>query len=162
MANAPDVDKTRKLIETSSRLEIDISKVYHFLSDKFPEDHQFWWQLATEEEDHSAIYESFLRSPLLMDVFPLEIVDHDLAGILSVCEQIEADLPVMGQWELSKAQFYEYALTVEQASSEGKFQQAMLDENPSRFLRTVQRINADEIRHKERIEELIDDITNES
>lgn len=155
-------DQMKELIEASSRLEKNVGKIYQILSRKFPEDRQFWWQLAMEEEHHSSLYDSFLRGYMLLNVFPSEIVDHDLAGIQKANERLEADLSGMDQWERTKVQFYEYALEIEQLASEGKFQQAMTEEDPSRFLQMVQRLNADNIRHKERIQEMLDKAAAES
>ena len=47
-----------QLIDESIKLELNIADVYMFFYNTFPEDSDFWWEMALEEKGHANLIKS--------------------------------------------------------------------------------------------------------
>ena len=53
--------QNRDMADFFIQLEKDISELYHFFAEIYPEDSEFWNQLVLEENNHAALLEEYRR-----------------------------------------------------------------------------------------------------
>lgn len=56
-------------LEESIKLEVNLAKLYTVFNDLFPEDEEFWFQLAMEERGHAALLQQEKKQPHPIDFF---------------------------------------------------------------------------------------------
>jgi hypothetical protein len=144
-----------QLITESAKLEENVSKLYELFSKLYSEDAVFWTRLYTEEMNHKAIFERFLKNELPLNLFPEEIIESNLANLRLSNFTIENELTNFLSRHKKKFDAYTFASKMEEIAGEIHFQQAMKKDSDSESLFLIQRINRDDNDHKNRIDELI-------
>lgn len=145
-----------ELLSESAKLEENVGALYLKISTLFPEDRDFWVQLAEEEKHHASIFRTFFDKKLPLFLFPEEMMDTDLARLKENNKTIkEVTSHLLSRFK-NKMNAYAYALELEESAGEMHFQQAMSAETDSESLLLLQGINKDDKDHYKRIKELIE------
>lgn len=148
------------LISESANFEKNVAKLYLLLSKSFNEDSRFWLNLYIEEKNHQTIFELFLEGDIPLNLFPEEVIDKDVKNLKHFNELLKKELDGFLKKYRKKADAYEFALKMEEASSEGIFQDAMDIDSNSEELYLIQRINKDDKDHKRKIRNIISKLKN--
>ena len=145
-------DDLRQLIEEAARMELNMAKVYLSFHHRFPEDANFWWKLAIEEENHTALLRSGEQYFLDVGMFPSELVDTSLATLKNLNSKLESIISYEEESPLSRAAAFNLAIKLEESAGELHFQHAMHEtEHPSEAVKLFQSLNAADVDHADRI-----------
>ena len=143
------MDDIGEKIELAARLESRIGDLYLEFSNRFPEDRNFWWQLALEEKNHASILESGRVTFMPVDAFPEKLVSSDLDELLSLHSDLDLIFEILPTFDRKTA--FQKALDLENCFVEYYYQQAMDEKHPDRYLLNFQELNRDSGNHMERI-----------
>ncbi|MGB8247929.1 MAG: rubrerythrin family protein, partial [Chlorobium sp.] len=75
-------------LDESIKLELNLAKLYTVLNDLFPEDEDFWWQLAMEERGHAALLQQEKKQPQPLEFFPENLLAGDLEALIQANSRI--------------------------------------------------------------------------
>lgn len=137
------------LIET----ELYISELYLLYSDIFPEDRDFWWNLAVEEKNHAALMKSAV-SFFKKGLFPDEILPDELEMIKSISAGITTQTQKFRLTHPSKDAAYHFAIKIEESGGEFYYQELMNKTSENKIIRIFQRLGEANKNHAERIRSL--------
>jgi uncharacterized protein YaaW (UPF0174 family) len=76
-------EKLAQLIDESIKLELNVSKIYTFFCNTFPEDSEFWRKLVLEEENHADLIRSGKGTFLLPTQFPSKLL---VSSVQTLCK----------------------------------------------------------------------------
>jgi rubrerythrin len=141
------------LFETSVGFEKNIAELYLRFSAMFDDDREFWWKLSLEEQNHSALFRSFLERFLPAKLFPDDILDPDIERLAAADTHVLAAIERLAANPPSPIDACRMAIEIEEMSGERFFQEAMVKESSSEALALVQRINNEDKNHAIRIRE---------
>lgn len=145
-------DDLRQLIEESTRMELNVAKVYLSFHHRFTEDANFWWKIAIEEENHAALLLSGEQYFLDAGMFPVELVETSLATLKNLNRELESIIRYEEESPLSRAAAFNLALKLEESAGEIHFQHAMHEtEHPSEAIKLFQSLNEADVDHADRI-----------
>lgn len=145
-------DDLRQMIEEATRLEINVAKVYLSFHHRFPEDANFWWKIAIEEENHAALLLSGEQYFLDAGMFPVELVDTSLATLINLNNELERILRHESEDPPARAAAFNLAIMLEESAGEVHFQHAMHEtEHPSEAIKLFQSLNEADVDHADRI-----------
>lgn len=141
-------------IEACIAIEVTFAEIYHALSDMFPEERNFFRELASEEENHAAIlavgrgYEKAGKLP--PEVVPDSIVpiQGTLDNALNFKAKIAAGSIAIGEALATMLQF-------EESTCDSYFHEMMTRESDSKVITNLQKLLIDTRSHAEKIRELI-------
>lgn len=153
----PDVTlKTvSQLLEASIKLERRIGDLYYLFSQIYPEDKEFWNQLAEEEDKHAQVLEGLRPwaamggniDPLLLSDFR-ELKARNIA-IKKVFEQIRKHTP-------PKDVAFNAAYQLELTASEIHFQKMITEDTDNKLLLSMQELCGADKDHMKRIKTRMD------
>lgn len=148
------LDENKKaLLNEAVELERTAAELYRLYSELFIEDKAFWYQLSEEEVRHAALIGTAID---FFEHFPEEIASGDLGSLKKVNEEVSGTIAQYREVPPSKQVAYQYAFELESKAFELHFQK--LTEKSSEDVPEIarlQKLNADDKDHAERIKELI-------
>ena len=144
-------DALIELIDESIRMELNVAELYLFFQSAFPEDVEFWWQLALEEKNHAALIRSLKEHFLPLGKFPRDLLSSSLEDILESNAYIDRLLSRYRQQPPGREEAFRTACLLEDSAAEIHFQKFMSRKGSSKLDEIFRRLNADDRDHGERI-----------
>ncbi len=145
-----------KLIEEAIKLELYISDLYMVFYRKFPEDAEFWWQLAMEEQNHAALLKTVRQMNNMALKIPSEIIPSDLDLLVHSNNRI---IDAIKDFEVrpDRTRAFQFAFLVEHSAGEIHFESFMKYAKKSKLTEVFRNLNGDDINHAERIKQYMMD-----
>jgi len=112
-----------QLIEESIKLELNIADIYTFFYNTFPEDSDFWWQMALEEKSHANLIKS--GRDTFLDQFPHKLLAPSVQTLNNTNNKLISLLKEYKEKPPSRETAFNIALNIEQSTGELHFQLAM-------------------------------------
>ncbi len=137
-------------LDQSIALELNIARLYSLFHDLFEEDEDFWWQLAIEERNHSALLQnekknvSTAKPPENLLAKDLESLKAANAGLTELLERYAATPP-------TREEAFRTAYTLENSIGEVHFQEFMDRKSCSLPDELFRQLNQEDKDHAERI-----------
>lgn len=144
----------KELLETSIELELLVSDLYSFYEEIFPEDSDFWWELASEEKNHASLLGS-MRTCLEKGILPKEAIFDKLETLKEVNSQIQNLISKYKKTTPSYEEAYYEAVKLESSASELHHNQMMTRESDSNIIKIFQSLDNADVDHAKRISDLI-------
>ncbi|ABL64653.1 hypothetical protein [Chlorobium phaeobacteroides] len=140
-------------LEESIKLEVNLAKLYTVFNDLFPEDEEFWFQLAMEERGHAALLQQEKKQPHPIDFFPENLLAKDLQSLIDANKRVLNYITVYSENMPSRKTAFETALSLENSAGEAHFQHFLDSPNNSLSATIFKQLNLEDRDHAERIEE---------
>jgi hypothetical protein len=142
-----------ELLDESIKLELNLAKLYTVFNDLFPDDEEFWWQLALEERSHSALLQQEKKQPHPSAFFPENLLADDLKSLAENNAGIEAMIVRFSANPPSRERALNEALRLELSAGEAHFQKFMESESDSLSADIFRQLASEDKDHAERIRE---------
>ncbi len=133
--------KLSQLIDESIKLELNVSKIYIFFCDTFPEDSEFWQKLVLEEKNHADLIKSGKDRFLLPGQFPSELLVSSVQTLCKTNNKLISLLKKYNDKPPSRESAFNIALAIEQSAGELHFQLAIEKPPNSRIMEVLQVLN---------------------
>jgi rubrerythrin len=140
-----------RFIDEAITLELRVGDLYTIFGKAFPQDSEFWGELASEEQNHAAqlagardtlTAEAEFWSKLLPSKGALlTSANHKLSSLLRKCKESPP----------SRKEAFEVALELEQSAGELHYQRAVEDSPESETMKIFQELNNGDEDHARRI-----------
>ena len=144
-------EKLYQLVEESISLELNVADLYMFFFRTFPEDKEFWWQLALEEQNHAALLKGGRDSFMEKDTFPEDILESDVEVLKKANFDLKNKLEQFLSSSPSREEAFKTALQIESSAGEAHFQKKMKGDTDNTYIKIFQQLNRDDIDHAARI-----------
>ncbi|MFQ5788625.1 MAG: hypothetical protein ACE5H1_11675 [Thermodesulfobacteriota bacterium] len=141
--------KLSLLIEESIRLELNVAEIYMFFYNTFPEDSDFWREMALEEEGHASLIKS--GRDTFLDQFPPKLLAPSLQELYKTNNKLTSLLREYKENPPSRETAFNIALDIEQSPGELHFQLAIEKSFTSSIMKTFQELNNGYKDHANRI-----------
>ncbi len=143
--------KLAQLIDESIKLELNVSKIYMFFCNTFPEDSEFWRKLVLEEKNHAYLIKSGKGTFLLPHQFPSELLVSSVQTLCETNNKLISLLKKYNEKPPSRESAFNIALNIEKSAGELHFQLAMETSPTSSIMEVLQVLNKDCKDHADRI-----------
>jgi len=142
-----------ELLTEATTLEKNVAGLYTLFSRQFREDSTFWWNLALEETNHASLVRSMKRyfAEKLIDT-PMELSDLDTRTLKKMNREITATTARFTENNYTRREAFAAACAIEKSAGEYHYQTTMKQVTDSTILKTLQKLNRDDIDHARRIE----------
>lgn len=143
--------KLIEAIELSICIEYNISAIYTFFHEYFPEDSEFWSKLALEEKNHATLFESSIDILKSSNQFPQDLIVHD---IKTLEKDNKKTLDLVYQYKSlppSREQAFNTALELENTETEQQYQEFMISQSGNQIEHIFREINQADKDHAARI-----------
>ncbi|NTV91910.1 MAG: rubrerythrin family protein [Chlorobiaceae bacterium] len=140
-------------LDESIKLELNLAKLYTVFNDQFPEDEDFWFQLAMEERGHAALLQQEKKQPHPVDFFPENLLAEDLQSLIDANARILGYITAFAENMPSRKTAFSTALELENSAGEAHFQHFLDSPNHSLSATIFKQLNMEDRDHAERIEE---------
>jgi rubrerythrin len=145
-------EKLSRILEQSVQLELNVAALYLGFSEAFPEDREFWSQLAKEEENHAALLRGGKLESSNEGRFPADILTTNLDTLIKANKEIEELVKEHKQKPpSSRASALEIAIKAEESTGELDFSCFMRQEKNSPLLELLGIVNRQDRGHSFRI-----------
>jgi hypothetical protein len=145
-------EKLSRILDQSVQLELNVAALYLGFSEAFPEDREFWSQLAKEEENHAALLRGGKLESSNEGRFPADILTTNLDALIKANKEIEELVKEHKQKPpSSRASALEIAIKAEESTGELDFSCFMGQEKNSPLLELLGRVNREDRGHSFRI-----------
>ncbi|MGB0130930.1 rubrerythrin family protein [Chlorobium sp.] len=138
-------------LDESIKLELNLAKLYTVLNDLFPEDEDFWWQLAMEERGHAALLQQEKKQPQPLEFFPENLLAGDLEALIQANSRIAGLIEQYTKTTPSRKEAFSTALELELAAGESHFQNFLDTPSHSPSVEIFKQLNQEDRDHAERI-----------
>jgi len=138
-------------LDESIKLELNLAKLYTVLNDLFPDDEDFWWQLAMEERGHAALLQQEKKQPQPLEFFPENLLAGDLEALRQTNSRIMGLIEQYTKTTPSRKEAFATALELELAAGESHFQNFLDTPSPSPSVEIFKQLNQEDRDHAERI-----------
>ena len=139
------------LAEESINIELNVSKIYFLFHKLFPEDSDFWFKLALEEENHADIIRNGLELFEPIRAFPHEILSRNLQKLKDMNEDIRFLLTEFKINHPSRTEAFKTALNLENSAGELHFQHFQEKKHLSSVDEIFQELSDEDKDHAKRI-----------
>ncbi|NTU67934.1 MAG: rubrerythrin family protein [Chlorobiaceae bacterium] len=119
---APTIEN---ILDESIQLELNLARLYTLLNDRFPEDEDFWWQLAMEERSHAALLQQEKKQPQPRLSIPENLLAKDFEALRANNALIVGETERFASASCSRGEAFALALKIEMAAGEAHFQEFM-------------------------------------
>lgn len=145
-------EKLSRILDQSVQLELNVAALYLGFSEAFPEDREFWSQLAKEEDNHAALLRGGKLESSNEGRFPADILTTNLDALIKANKEIEELVKEHKQKPpSSRASALEIAIKAEESTGEIDFSCFMRQEKNSPLLELLGRVNREDRGHLFRI-----------
>lgn len=145
-------DKKKELLETAMQLELNVCDLYLMYRETFPEDKEFWEQMAKEEKHHAALLD---LADDFFDQFPKELIYNNLNELQAVNKTIRETIERYKQQPPSRKEAYTYAIQLEESAYELHYQKLLTEKTSTKARQTFQKLNEDDKNHAQRIRKVL-------
>ena len=138
------------LLQQAIQLELNIGELYLLFYRLLPDDSEFWWELAIEEENHAAL----LKTAELMNNSKIEIPEDILPpGINDLRESNQMIILAREDFEKKpdRTKAFQLAQEIEISAGESHYDKFMHSAPDSPLTEIFKKLNGDDIDHAERI-----------
>lgn len=148
-------DDRKRMLEESVQLELNVGKLYRIFANYFSEDHDFWWRLGIEENNHASLLRSgivFLESEAFPDNWPFANMD----AIFQSNKYVNELLGIYDRKVPTRIKAFQIALELEQSAAEAHYQEAMASrgiQDSSGLIGIFRDLNGADKDHSQRIRE---------
>ena len=133
--------KLAQLIDESIKLELNVSKIYRFFCNTFPEDSAFWRKLVLEEKNHADLIRSGKDRFLLPSQFPSKLLVSSVQTLCKTNNKLISLLKKYNEKPPSRESAFNIALNIEKSAGELQFQLAMEKSPTSSIMEVLQILN---------------------
>ncbi|MBN2415088.1 rubrerythrin family protein [bacterium] len=140
------------LIDESIQLELNVGEIYRMFQHMFPQDHDFWWTLALEEQNHAALLRSGKEIFAPRDQFPEDLLAksiRDLKKTNTMLRQMRAEYTTSPP---DREMALRTALELEHSAGELHFQHFMDQTDGTPADTIFRKLNKDDKDHAARIQ----------
>ena len=138
-------------LEESIKLELNLARLYTLFNDLFPDDEDFWWQLAMEERGHASLLQQEKKQPQPTEFFPDNLLAADLQMLFEANARILGLLETFAKASPSREDAFRTALDLELSAGEAHFQDFLDTPDPSPAASIFRQLNQEDRDHAERI-----------
>jgi hypothetical protein len=149
-------EELERIIDESIKLEQNVAALYNIFSVIFPEDSDFWRDLALEERNHASLIKEGKKSFLLRGEFPHELLAPKIEMLIRTNNKLASMLKAYSKKPPSRKRAFNVALEMENSAGEVHFQQAMENPSNSEIMAIFQHLNRDDRDHARRIRNYAD------
>lgn len=149
-----EIQEQLEVFAEAERLELNVADLYYLYAELFPEDKEFWENIAREEENHAALLIG-LKVYLKKEVLPPEVFSKNVEELRSVNRTILSKIEKYPIEKPSKKIAYEFAKALENSAYELHYQKLIVGVSDSTVLYKFQLLNGADKDHAERIGALI-------
>ena len=144
-----------RLFSMITEQEQMVALIYMKFSELFPEDKDFWWQLAMEEKCHASIGKSIQEIFAPLKLYPAEFLAEPLDKLSASIAEKKKLLETLDKnpEKLSREDAVNSALEIEDSDVEKIFQEIMEKIPQTRQDRLFQRLNKDTSDHIRKLKE---------
>ena len=146
-------DLAQRFLNEASQLEIRVANLYTLFAETFPEDADFWRQLAHEEKDHAALIRTIKGNPNWSDKFVSTFASGLLQEIRKTNQWLSSLYAEFSAKKSDRKTALDTARQIEKSAGEIDYENFMVQETDSWILKGLQRLNEYERDHHKRIEE---------
>lgn len=143
-----------QLVDEAINLELNVAKLYLRFKELFPEDSNFWWNLALEETNHAALLRSGRESFMSVGMYPSELAAVTAVTVEALGEENNEILRLLEEFKVnppSRESAFHLAINQEESAGEIHFQRAMEILPSSEALELFQHLNNDDKDHARRL-----------
>jgi len=141
----------QKHLEESIQLELNLAKLYTLFNDNFPEDEDFWWDLAMEERGHASLLQQEQTKPQQREFFPENLLANDLQSLIDNNAKIVGLISTYIAKLPSRVEAFQTAYDLEMAAGESHFQQFLDSPSNSFSANIFKQLNQEDRDHAARI-----------
>jgi hypothetical protein len=138
-------------LDESIKLELNLAKLYTLFNDSFPDDEDFWWQLAMEERGHASLLQQEKKQPQPLQFFPENLLARDLQTLIDANAKISRLIAEFSQKIPSRFTAFTTAHELELSAGEAHFQEFLDSPDSSYSANLFKQLNRDDRDHAERI-----------
>ncbi|NTV97930.1 MAG: rubrerythrin family protein [Chlorobiaceae bacterium] len=138
-------------LDESIKLELNLASLYTIFNDNFPEDEDFWWQLAMEERGHAALLQQEKKQPQPLQFFPENLLARDFQTLLDVNAKISGLVVTFSEKIPSRFTAFSTALELELSAGEAHFQEFLDSPDSSYSANLFKQLNQEDRDHALRI-----------
>ncbi|GBD99198.1 hypothetical protein BMS3Abin07_01231 [bacterium BMS3Abin07] len=139
------------LMEESTNLELNVADLYLLFNSLFPEDSNFWWELALEEKSHAALIRSGKDFFEPKNQFPHDLLADSLQTLKDINSKLNLLIKKYKDTSPSREEAFNIAFKLENSASELHYQNFMSKETSSRIDNIFKQLNKDDKDHAMRI-----------
>ena len=147
-----------RILDQSVQLELNVAALYLGFSEAFPEDREFWSQLAKEEENHAALLRGGTLEASKEGRFSADLLTTNLDALIKANKEIEELVKEHKQKPpSSRASALEIAIKAEESTGELDFSCFMRQEKNSPLLELLGIVNRQDRGHAFRIRKYMEE-----
>jgi hypothetical protein len=144
-------DDLNAVIEEAILLELNVADLYLLFYRQFPEDSQFWWQLAIEEKNHAALLRTLSqmrdsRIPVAEELLPTQI--QELRRVNLRLQETIVDMEVAPP---ERARAFQLAYAIENSAGELHYEKFIRNQTSGPVSAVFKKLNGEDINHANRI-----------
>ncbi len=144
-------EQIRKHLDESIQLELNLAKLYTIFNDCLPDDEDFWWDLAMEEQSHATLLQQEKKQPQQKEFFPENLLAKDLQSLIDTNTRIAELISAWSTTPPSRAEAFKTAYDLEMAAGESHFQQFLDSPTNSYSSNIFKQLNQEDRDHAARI-----------
>lgn len=138
-------------LDEAIELELQVADIYLLFSQAYPEDEEFWQQLAGEENNHATLLRRARESFMKAEELPGDLVPEDPRELVEANIWLRSLVVEFSRQPPGREIAFMTALTIEGSAGEIHYQKAMVSPTDSIVLRSFQELNGDDAEHLGRI-----------
>lgn len=138
------------LLQQAIQLELNVGALYLLFHRLLPDDSEFWWHLAIEEENHAAL----LKTAELMKISKVEVPENILPpGISDLKDSNQMIKQAIADFEKNpdRTKAFQLAYEIEISAGESHYDKFMQSAPDSPLTKIFRKLNGDDVDHAERI-----------
>lgn len=144
-------DDVARIIEKAIQLELNVAKLYMVFQKALPDDADFWWRLALEEQNHAALVRTLKENFVPKGIVPDELLSSSLHKIETINAQIVKQITEFKTTPPSREEAFNIAHQFEQSAGELHFQIFMGNVKEVLIDQIFQKLNGEDKDHAIRI-----------
>ena len=144
-------EQIQKHLDESIQLELNLAKLYTIFNDCLPDDEDFWWDLAMEEQSHATLLQQEKKQPQQKEFFPENLLAKDLQSLIDTNTRIAELISAWSTTPPSRAEAFKTAYDLEMAAGESHFQQFLDSPTNSYSSNIFKQLNQEDRDHAARI-----------
>jgi len=139
-----------RLIDEAILLELQVSRLYLLFHESFPEDAEFWWQLAIEEKNHAALLKTVKKMKESRISIPAEILPPRISELSQTNHRLEQYMEEFHEHP-DRNRAFRVALELENSAGELHYEGYMKSTGNDALGKVFKKLNGDDNSHAERI-----------
>lgn len=139
-----------KYVNEAIELELNVSDLYLLFYNLFPQDSNFWWNLAIEEKNHAALLKNLKELYRVYHEFPAEIMLSNVQDLENANKDIRENIESF-KGHPSRKRAFEYAIHIEESAGESHFQAFAESKSLPEPFEVFRQLNMDDKNHANRV-----------